>query len=280
MKGDITLGRIDDAVRRILNVKYQLGLFDDSQPNLGSLDSIGSDAHRALARQAVRESLVLLKNEKNVLPVAKDAESIIVAGKAADDMGIQCGGWTTEWQGKVGDVQPGTTLLEAIRAAVSPATTVTYSQDGQFDGTAEIGIAVVGELPYAEGVGDSSNLSLSDKDIQVITNLRDHSQKLIVILLSGRPLVITEQVPLADAWVAAWLPGTEGAGVTDGLFGDYPFTGTLPYTWPRSNDQLPLNTYNVGGLTGCAAPLFPYGYGLGEGGSQPIEWLDCPAVMD
>ncbi|HWR66497.1 MAG TPA: glycoside hydrolase family 3 protein [Bellilinea sp.] len=280
MKGDITLERIDDAVRRILNVKYQLGLFGDTQSNLGSLDDIGSEAHRALARQAVRESLVLLKNENSALPIAKDADSIIVAGIAANDMGIQCGGWTTEWQGETGDVQPGTTILEAIRAAVSPATTVTYSQDGQFEGTAEIGIAVVGETPYAEGVGDASDLSLSDKDLQVITNLREHSQKLIVILISGRPLVITEQFPLADAWVAAWLPGTEGAGVADGLFGDYPFSGTLPYTWPRSKDQLPLNTHTVEGLTGCAAPLFPFGYGLGVGSSQPAEWLNCPSNMD
>ncbi len=164
-KGDISIERIDDAVRRILNVKFQLGLFNPTQGGPGTLDIIGSTEHRALARQAVRESLVLLKNENNALPIAKNAASINVAGQAADDMGIQCGGWTSEWQGEVGDVQPGTTILEAIRAAVSPATTIAYKPDGQFEGKSEIGIAVVGELPYAEGVGDASDLSLSAKDI-------------------------------------------------------------------------------------------------------------------
>ncbi|MRR32595.1 hypothetical protein EG834_20215, partial [bacterium] len=149
-------------------------------------------------------------------------------------------------------------------------------QEAQFEGTAEVGIAVVGEFPYSEGVGDASDLSLRDKDIQAINNMREHTQKLIVIVISGRPLVITQQYPLADAWVAAWLPGTEGAGVTDVLFGSFPFSGTLPYTWPRSNDQLPINIHNDDGLTGCAAPLFPFGYGLGDGGSQPIEWMNCP----
>jgi beta-glucosidase len=135
---------------------------------------------------------------------------------------------------------------------------------------------VVGEQPYAEGVGDASDLSLSQTDVQTITNLRAHSHKLVVIILSGRPLVITEQFQMADAWVAAWLPGTEGAGLSDVLFGDYPFTGKLPYTWPRTNEQLPINKNNAANLTGCDAPLFPFGYGLGQAGSQPIEWLDCP----
>ncbi len=117
---------------------------------------------------------------------------------------------------------------------------------------------------------------LRTTDIQTITNMRAHSQKLVVVILSGRPLIITGQFQLADAWVAAWLPGTEGAGVADVLFGDSPFVGRLPYTWPRFNSQLPINKNNSAGLTGCSAPLFPYGYGLGEAGSQPIEWLDCP----
>jgi len=135
---------------------------------------------------------------------------------------------------------------------------------------------VVGEKPYAEGVGDAADLRLSSDDVKVIQRVRPAVDKLIVILLSGRPLVITEQYPLADAWVAAWLPGTEASGITDVLFGDYPFTGKLPYTWPRSNDQLPLNIHNLANRQGCDGPLFPYGYGLGEAGSQPIEWLDCP----
>ncbi|MBN1449532.1 MAG: glycoside hydrolase family 3 C-terminal domain-containing protein [Anaerolineales bacterium] len=270
-EGDIPEGRIDDAVRRILTVKFELGLFDHPYADPALLDSVGSDEHRALARQAVRESLVLLKNDNSTLPIAKDTPLIYVAGQGADDIGMQCGGWTTEWQGKTGDIQLGTTILQGIQATVSKGAKVEYNVRGEFDGMADIGILVVGEQPYAEGVGDASDLSLSQTDMQVITNLRAHSRKLVVIILSGRPLVITEQFQIADAWVAAWLPGTEGAGVTDVLFGNYPFTGKLPYTWPRANEQLPLNKNNAADLTGCDAPLFPYGYGLGEAGSQPVE---------
>jgi len=276
MKGDISMERIDDAVGRILTVKFMLGLFDDPQADPDLLDKVGSPEHRDLARQVVRQSLVLLKNEGNVLPIAKDNPLVYVAGVGADDLGMQCGGWTTTWQGEMGDVQSGTTLLEGIRATVSADTKVVYRADGQFDGMADVGIVVVGETPYAEGVGDRSDLSLSTVDINTIQATQAHSEKLVVVILSGRPLVITPQFQWADAWVAAWLPGTEGSGVADVLFGDFPFTGRLSYTWPRSNQQLPININNSAGLKGCAAPLFPFGYGLGEAGSQPIEWLDCP----
>lgn len=275
-KGDLSEERIDDAVRRILTVKFELGLFDHPYADPTLLETIGSDAHRKLARQAVRESLVLLKNDNAALPIAKDTSIIFVAGQGAEDIGMQCGGWTIEWQGKSGAIQPGTTILQGIRAAVSANTQVDYNPGGKFDGLADLGIAVVGEQPYAEGVGDVSELDLLQTDVQTITNLRAHSRKLVVVILSGRPLVITGQFQTADAWVAAWLPGTEGEGVADVLFGDYPFTGKLPYTWPRANEQLPLNKNNSVGLTGCAAPLFPYGYGLGQAGSQPIDWLNCP----
>ena len=275
-KGDISEERIDDAVRRILKVKFELGLFEHPSADPTLLATVGSEAHRTLARQAVRESLVLLKNDNAALPVAKDTSTIYVAGQGADDIGMQCGGWTIEWQGKTGNIEPGTTILQGIKAAVSTGTQVEYNAIGTFDGMAEVGIAVVGEQPYAEGVGDASSLNLSQTDVQTITNLRAHSKKLVVIILSGRPLVITGQFQTADAWVAAWLPGTEGAGVADVLFGDFPFTGKLPFTWPRSNNQLPINKNNSTDLTGCATPLFPYGYGLGQAGSQPIEWSNCP----
>jgi beta-glucosidase len=274
--GDIAEERIDDAVRRILTVKFELGLFDHPYSDSALPLTVGSDAHRTLARQAVRESLVLLKNDNAALPLAKDTSTIYVAGQGADDIGMQCGGWTIEWQGKTGAIDPGTTILQGIKAEVSTGTQVEYNSGGTFTGMAEVGIAVVGEQPYAEGVGDTNSLNLSQTDIQTITNLRSHSQKLVVIILSGRPLVITGQFQKADAWVAAWLPGTEGAGVADVLFGDFPFVGKLPYTWPRSNSQLPINKNNSTDLTGCAAPLFPYGYGLEQAGSQPIAWLDCP----
>ena len=135
---------------------------------------------------------------------------------------------------------------------------------------------VVAEKPYAEGVGDAADLSLSADDVQMIDNLRAKVNKLIVVIISGRPLVITGQYRTADAWVAAWLPGSEGAAVADVLFGDHPFVGKTPYSWPRSNAQLPINENNSNDLTGCNAPLFPFGYGLGQAGSRPIQWLDCP----
>ena len=153
---------------------------------------------------------------------------------------------------------------------------VEFNPTGEFNGIADVGIVVVGEQPYAEGVGDTRSLNLSQVDSQVINNMRTNSKKLIVIILSGRPLIITKQYQMADAWVAAWLPGTEGEGMVDVLFGDFPFTGKLPYTWPRANNQLPINSSSSDSLTGCSAPLFPYGYGQDEAGSQPSEWLDCP----
>jgi beta-glucosidase len=137
-----------------------------------------------------------------------------------------------------------------------------------------VGIVVIAEPPYAEGVGDRADLSLSEAETQLITEMRNQSKTVVVILISGRPRVITEQLPLAEAWVAAWLPGTEGGGIADVLFGDYPFTGRLSYTWPRSNEQLPTNVNNSAGKTGCDAPLFPFGYGLAYGDPSP-EISDC-----
>jgi beta-glucosidase len=275
MKGDITLARIDDAVRRILSVKYKLGLFEFPFTDQSLTEHIGSDAHRLLARQAVRESLVLLKNDNDVLPLSKNIPMIFIAGKPADDIGIQCGGWTIEWQGKSGNIQPGTTILQGFTAGFSGESKLVYDQFGDFTGIADVGIVVVGEEPYAEGVGDESDLSLSNEDLDLIKKMSKHSQKLIVIIISGRPMIITSVFHLGDAWVAAWLPGTEGAGIADVLLGDYPFTGKLPFTWPRTMDQLPINLNTVSNLEDCDAPLFPYGYGLGNAESIPIEWLDC-----
>jgi beta-glucosidase len=252
-----------------------MGLFDHPFGDDSQFAAVGSEEHRQLAREAVRKLLVLLKNEDEILPLAKNISSIFIAGQAAEDIGVQCGGWTIEWQGKSGAIQSGTTVLEGIRQIAAEGTDIQYDPAGAFEGMAEVGIAVVGEQPYAEGVGDKSDLSLSSADIQTITNLRAHVQKMVVILISGRPLVITPQVPLAEAWVAAWLPGSEGAGIADVLFGDASFVGTLPYTWPRSNEQLPINLHNAGPAGDCSGPLYPLGYGLGEADSQPIPWLDC-----
>jgi beta-glucosidase len=273
--GDVSEARIDDAVRRILTVKFALGLFERPTSDPALLDVVGSADHRALAREAVAKSLVLLKNDGGALPLAKDTPTIFVGGVPADDLGIQCGGWTIEWQGKTGALTEGTTILEAIEAAMGESTVVRYNRFGKFDGTADVGIAVVGERPYAEGKGDRDDLTLSDRDLAVIEKLRANSETLIVVLISGRPMVVTEVVDEADAFVAAWLPGTEGQGVADVLFGDVPFTGKLSFTWPRTNDQLPFN-FDELPTDGCDAPLFPFGYGLTAEDTDPLVLPDCP----
>jgi beta-glucosidase len=261
--GDISMERVDDAVRRILRVKFELGLFEQPYGDDALLESVGSEEHRAVARQAVTESLVLLENENNALPLPKDAPVIFVAGEHADDIGLQSGGWTIEWQGKPGNITEGTTILEGIEAAVSPDTRVEFNRFGNFNQTddtgaplmADIGIAVIGERPYAEGVGDTNDLTIPAPQMNMLNKLRERSKTLIVILVSGRPLLINDVLESSDAFIAAWLPGTEGAGIADALFGDQPFTGKLPFTWPRSADQVP--TANA-----LENPLFPFGYGL------------------
>ena len=258
---DISLERIDDAVRRILTVKFELGLFERPLADPILLEQVGTEEHRELAREAVRHSLVLLQNDNQTLPLAKDAPTIFVSGSGADNIGFQSGGWTIEWQGKLGDTTEGTTIFEGIQATVDDS--VTLRKDFGQDERATIGIVVIGERPYAEGPGDSNNLHLSQSDRNNLEQMRAQADKVVVIILSGRPLIITEELPLADAWVAAWLPGSEGQGVADVLFGDYDFTGKLPYTWPRSMDQLPFDfTHLPSTGTGCDAPLFTFGYGL------------------
>jgi beta-glucosidase len=262
-EGKVPMSRIDDAVTRILRVKFAMGLMDKSRSQLADRKlhaAFGSQEHRAVAREAVRKSLVLLKNERKTLPISRQTARIHIAGKSADNIGNQCGGWTVLWQGKTGDVTPGgTTVLSAVKAAVSPKTQVTYSLDGTGAEGAEIGIVVVGERPYAEGVGDRADLSLDKDDLAVIANVKKAGIPLVVVLISGRPMIIGEALPQADAFVAAFLPGTEGQGIADVLFGDYKPTGKLSFSWPKSVDQLPLN---INGPKDRYDPLFPLGYGL------------------
>lgn len=274
-KGDIPIERIDDAVLRILTVKFKLGLFEQPFSDPAYLEAVGSDAHRLLAREAVAKSLVLLKNDNAALPLAKDTPLVYVAGMMANDIGAQCGGWTIEWQGKSGNITPGTTILEAIEATATG--TVRFNRFGDFEGApkADVAIVVVGEKPYAEGRGDTPNPALSENDLELIRRVREQAEKVVVILISGRPLVITDALPYADAFVAAWLPGTEGQGVADVLFGDRPFTGKLPFTWPRAVEQLPFNFASLP-TEGCDAPLFPYGYGLDATVSAPLAVPVCP----
>ncbi len=278
--GEVHSARIDDAVRRILRVKLALGLFENPLPAIGNAAIIRSAAHLELARAAVRQSLVLLKNDNAALPLAHNTPVIFVAGKAADNLGMQSGGWTLEWQGMDGNGIPGTTILDGIRAAAGSAAQVDFNRNGKFDNrldangqllVADAAIVVLGEAPYAEGLGDSSTLSLPESD--VLERVRSRARKIIVVVISGRPLVLTAQLGQMDALVAAWLPGSEGAGIADVLFGDFPFTGKLPFSWPRSVAQLP---FAAGASTGCAAPLFAFGYGLTTADHTAVALPDCP----
>ncbi len=274
-QGDVPMTRIDEAVRRILTAKAELGLFDGDPMQPGApLDVVGSAEHRELARQAVRQSLVLLENDRNAIPLIEDTPLIFVGGEAADDIGIQIGGWATQWQGEAGDITDGTTILGGIQEVSKPGSNVVYNAAGRFDRftnaqggqlLADAAIAVVAERPYAEGVGDSADLALPPADLAMVQRMRDSSRRLVVIVLAGRPVDLSDLLPLADALLVAWLPGSEGAGVADALFGHAPFTGTLPYTWPRSVDQLPrdASAQTPQHDTGQAdAPLFPAGFGL------------------
>jgi beta-glucosidase len=221
-EGTVPMSRIDDAVTRILRVKIAMGLMDQTPTPPPSSFAFGTPEHRAVARQAVRESLVLLKNDHNTLPL-KNSARIHVAGKSADDMGNQCGGWTITWQGKSSDTLPGgTTILSALRKAGVNVTT-----EG-----ANVGVVVIGETPYAEGNGDRANLSLAPEDIDAVKKMKSTGVPVVVIVISGRPLILDPILDQADAILAAWLPGTEGEGVTDVLLGAYKPTGKLSFTWP------------------------------------------------
>jgi len=259
--GRVTMARIDDANRRILTKKFELALFERPLTDRSFTSTVGNAAHRALARQAVQKSQVLLKNTGNVLPLATANNRIFVAGKSADNIGYQSGGWTISWQGGSGNVTPGTTILQGIRNTVAPSTTVTFNATGAgIDSSYRAAIAVVGETPYAEGVGDRPGaMGLDTTDLNTITTLRNSGVPVIVVLVSGRPMDIASQLPNWNALVASWLPGTEGQGVADVLFGVVQPTGKLPMTWMQSASQQPIN--NGDGKT----PLFPYGFGLAYG---------------
>ncbi len=260
-EGKVPMSRIDDAVTRIMRVKLAMGLMDRSRSPLADRrlhKTFGSAEHRQVARECVRQSLVLLKNEKKTLPLSKKLAHIHVAGKNADDIGNQCGGWTIKWQGQSGNVTPGgTTILKAIQNTVSQATKVTFSRDGTGAGGASVGIVVIGETPYAEGMGDREDLALAAEDVAAVNTMKQAGIPVVVVLLSGRPMIINDALERCDAFVAAWLPGTEGQGVVDVLFGDYKPTGKLSFSWPRSMAQIPIN---VGDKN--YDPLFKYGFGL------------------
>ena len=238
--GSIPISRVDDAVKRILLIKKQSGLFDRPFSDQQLLSHIGSQKHREIAREAVRKSLVLLKNDEDLLPLPKNGKTIIVAGRGADNIGMQSGGWTISWQGEMENKTEGTSVLEAIKSAVDPSVSVQYSKDGR-NVEGDVAVVVIGEEPYAEMEGDREDLSLNKKDLDVIKHLKSKNIPVVVILFSGRPMIITNEIDQWDSLLAAWLPGTEGQGISDVLFGDYSPTGKLSFSWPKSIDQLPIS---------------------------------------
>jgi beta-glucosidase len=264
--GDIPLARLDDAVRRILRVKERLGLFDAARPWEGRPDVLASSAHRALARSAVRASLVLLKNRGQLLPLRASAR-VLVAGDGADDIGRQCGGWTLGWQGgdhPNGDFPQAQSIYAGIRAALEAGGgSAQLSVDGTVSGRPEVAIVVFGEPPYAESAGDLRSIEYqagARRDLQLLQRLRAEHIPVVSVFLSGRPLATDAEIDASDAFVAAWLPGSEGGGVADLLIGDahgvprHDFTGRLAFAWPASGAA----AHRAAG----ARPKFALGYGL------------------
>ncbi|MFF9674979.1 glycoside hydrolase family 3 N-terminal domain-containing protein [Streptomyces eurythermus] len=276
--GRVTGKRIDDAVARILTEKFKLGLFEHPYADTTHAAAIGSPEHRKVARRAAAESQVLLKNKGGLLPLKK-TQKVYVAGSNADDIGNQTGGWTVTWQGSSGNIVPGTTILQGLRKAGGQ---VTYSKDASAPtGGYDVGVVVVGETPYAEGAGDVGNghdLALSAAD-QAAVDKVCAAMECAVLIVSGRPQLIGDRLDKIDALVASWLPGTEGDGVADVLYGKRPFTGQLPVSWPKSEAQLPINVGDT-----AYDPQFPYGWGLTtlaeppQGGTSTLRALAARAA--
>jgi beta-glucosidase len=271
--GQITQARIDDAVSRILRVKFESGVFEHPMTDKSLADIFGSAANRTIARQAVKESLVLLKNDKvngqPILSQLKNMNKIFIAGKSADNIGLQSGGWSITWQGQAGNTTPGTTILQGIKNVVGDTKTVTYNKHGRGAEGNDVAIAIIGETPYAEGNGDNLNgLKLDAEDRATLKNIHDSGVPTIVILISGRPMMVNDQLSDWAGLVEAWLPGTEGQGIADVLFGADDFTGKLPVRWPFFTEAY---TNPVAGKSNLEAKytLFDYGYGLTKSQETP-----------
>lgn len=279
--GEIPETRIDDAVRRILRVKLRAGLFARGRPSsrrhAGDTTLVGTPSHRALARQTVRQSLVLLKNAGGLLPLRRD-QRVLVAGSAADNVGMQTGGWSITWQGTENanaDFPGATSIADGIAAVVAEGGgTVIRSADGSFTERPDVAVVVFGEEPYAEMFGDLTSLSFSAEypgPLAVLRRLAADGIPVVAVFLSGRPRWVNPELNASRAFVAAWLPGTEGAGIADVLFrtnaGDvhYDVVGRLPYSWPREPMQSPLNVNDAD-----YRPLFPYGYGVGYAATDTL----------
>jgi len=244
-EGTVPMSRIDDAVLRILKFKQSIGLFNETQL-IKKAGAIGTDANRAAARELVAQSLVLLQNKNNVIAKLPSYKNILVTGQGANDIGMQCGGWTITWQGSHGNITKGTGILEGIRNAAKDKT-VTYAENGKAQGSFDAVIAVIGEDPYAETEGDRMQINIRQRDMDMLREVYSYNCPVIVIMLSGRPMTIGDENKKWDAFIAAWLPGSEGAGIADVLFGNKDFVGRTPYTWRKT----------VNGEV-----LFPFGSGL------------------
>jgi len=234
--GRVAEDRVDDAVTRILHAKAQLGLLDEP-PNQGvPLDVIGCDAHRELARSAVSSSAVVLI-DNGALPIP-DATPILAAGIALDDIGIACGGWTISWAGESGPVTGGSTIIDGLSRLMGPEH-VRYRPEGDFDGdTSPYGVVSIHELPYVEGGGDRADLTVPTEQLDLVRRMRASVDHLIVLVVSGRPLLIEPIVEIADSVVACWLPGSEADGIAETVLGVAPFSGRLPVAWPRSESRV------------------------------------------
>jgi beta-glucosidase len=271
--GVIPLSRIDDAVSRILRVKIRAGIFDKPSPAKrvlsGKTALIGAQTHRDVARQAVRESLVLLKNNNNILPLSPN-QNILLAGDGADNIGKQSGGWTVTWQGtgnSNADFPGGSSILDGFKGKLANANgALQFSEDGSFDKKPDVAIVVFGEEPYAEGNGDLDNLEYQrgdKKDLILLKKLKAQGIPVVAVFISGRPMWVNAELNASDAFVAIWLPGSEGAGVADVLMakqnGDFvhDFKGRLSFSWPSSAQQTTVNRFDED-----YQPLLPYGYGL------------------
>jgi beta-glucosidase len=280
--GQISMARLDDAVRRILRVKMRAGLFERGKPSsrvlAGRTDLLGSPEHREVARQAVRESLVLLKNNGGLLPLAPKAH-IVVAGDGADNIGKQCGGWSITWQGTGNSNEefPGAaSIWDGIRQTVeATGGRAVLSAEGDFDGRPDAAIVVFGEDPYAEFQGDRDHVDYRpEKDLELLQSFRQAAVPVVAVFLTGRPLWVNPELNAADAFVVAWLPGTEGAGVADVLFQSadggvrHDFAGRLSFSWPRHAAQAVVNRGDAG-----YDPLFAYGYGLSYAAGAELEQL-------
>lgn len=254
---EVSMERIDDANRRILKQKFLLNLFEEPYTDPSFASDFGSEAHRNVGRQAARESLVVLDAKNDILPLQKNNQRIMVAGSLANDLGALCGGWSISWQGSNGAITEGTNILNGLQNA-SGSSEIIYSQNGDLSSNIDAAVVVIGENPYAEGAGDRETLFLSDSDIQLVKKVKGNGIPVIAVLVSGRPLIISDILPYTDAFIAAWLPGSEGGdGIADILFGNHNPRGQLSFSWPKDMTHFPVNfgddDYN---------PLYAYQHGL------------------